>query len=109
MAISYSWVISQLDCYPEHEGRADVVFIVHWRRQADDGDGHTGDVFGMLPLVLDPAAPFTPYAELTFSQICGWVEDTLGAAQIAQLDANLDRQIANQINPPVVVPPLPWA
>lgn len=28
---------------------------------------------------------------------------------MSTLAANLDQQIANQVNPPVVTPPLPWA
>lgn len=109
MPNTYSWVISQLDCYPEHEGRTDVVFRVHWRRQATDGNGHMGDAYSSQTLTLDPAAPFTPYANLTFAQICGWLESAMGAEQIANLNAILDQQIANQVNPPVVTPPLPWA
>jgi hypothetical protein len=36
------------------------------------------------------------------------VQSALGAEQCAQITANLDQQIADQVNPPVVTPPLPW-
>jgi hypothetical protein len=32
----------------------------------------------------------------------------MGAEQVAAYEANVAEQIANQINPPVVTPPLPW-
>ena len=58
---------------------------------------------------LDPAAPFTPYADLTEAQVIGWVQGAMGAEQVAAYEANVAQQIADQINPPVVTPPLPWA
>ena len=109
MANTYNWVISALECYPQHKGHTDVVFTVHWRRQATDGAGHTGDIYGSQAVTLDAEAPFTPYADLTFDQVVGWLEDAMGAELLAAQVAALDQQIENQINPPVVSPPLPWA
>lgn len=108
MATAYSWVISGLNCYPQNNGKTDVVFCINWRRQAVDGD-YTTDVYGSQGVTLDPDAPFTPYDQLTEAQVTNWLETALGAEQIADLDAVLDQQIANQINPPVVSPALPWA
>lgn len=108
MPNTHSWVISQLECYPEHEGKTDVVFTIHWRRQATDGT-HMADVYGTQGVTLDPNAPFTPYDQLTQAQVEGWLVDAMGADKVAELDANLDKQIEALINPPVVRPPLPWA
>jgi hypothetical protein len=33
----------------------------------------------------------------------------MGAEQVAAFEANVAQQIEDQINPPVVTPPLPWA
>lgn len=109
MANQYSWVIPQLECYPEHEGHQEVVFTIHWRRQATDGAGHTGDVYGSQGVTLDPNAPFTLFDQLTKSQVEGWLEDAMGAERVAELDAILDQQIADQISPPTLKPPLPWS
>ena len=109
MANSYSWVISQLDAYPQADNHTDVVFNIHWRRQASDGDGHTGDIYGSQAVTLDAEAPLTPYADLTEAQVIGWLEDAMGAETLTAQEAALDQQIKNQINPPVVTPPLPWA
>ena len=108
MAITNTWTISQLECYPEYEGQPDVVTVVHWRLTGTDGE-YTGSVYGSIGLTLDPDAPFTPYASLTQDQVIGWVKDALGAEQVAAYEANVAQQIADQINPPVVTPPLPWA
>ena len=107
MSNTYNWLISQLECYPEHEGHSDVVFTVHWRRQATDGT-HNADIYGSQSVTLDAEAPFTPYADLTEAMVIGWLEDAMGAETLAAQEAALDQQIANQINPPVVTPALPW-
>jgi hypothetical protein len=33
----------------------------------------------------------------------------MGIDAVTALQENLDNQIENQINPPIVTPPLPWA
>lgn len=108
MAITNTWTIAQLDAYPEYEGKTDVVFTAHWRLTGTEGE-HTGSVYGSIGLTLDPDAPFTPYASLTQDQVIGWVKDALGEEQVAAYEANVAQQIADQINPPVVTPALPWS
>jgi hypothetical protein len=108
MPNTYTWVISQLDCYPQQDDHTDVVFTVHWRRQATDGT-YSADIYGSQSVTLDPEAPFTPYEDLTEAQVIGWLEDAMGEEVLAAQVAALDKQIEDQINPPVVVLPLPWA
>lgn len=108
MSNTYNWVISQLDAYPQHEGHTDVVMTIHWRRQATDGT-YSADIYGSQAVTLDAEAPFTPYADLTEAQVIGWLENAMGAETLAAQVTALDQQIENQINPPVVRPPLPWA
>ena len=107
MANTYSWLISQLECYPQHENETDVVFTVHWRRQATDGT-HTGDIYGSQSIEFNPADTFVPYAQLTQAEVEGWLEAAMGAERISELNAALDKQIADQINPPVLRMPIPW-
>ena len=107
MAITYNWTVAQLDCYPEHEGQADVVFTVHWRMSGADGE-YTAGVYGSVGLTLDPEATFVPYADLTEAQVIGWVQDALGEEQVASYEANVAAQIDALVNPPVVSPALPW-
>jgi hypothetical protein len=107
MANTYTWVIEAMDCVPQEDGETDVVITVHWRQNATDGT-YNATVYGTVGLTYDPDSPFTQYADLTQNQVIGWVQGALGFDQCAQLAANLDQQIANQVNPPVVTPPLPW-
>ena len=102
------WIISQLECKPKESDLSDVVIVCHWRRQAQEtieGKDYFADVYGSVGLPA-PSGEFTPYADLTFDQVCGWLQELL---DVQALDANLDFQIAEQVNPKVIVLPLPWA
>lgn len=107
MANTYTWVIEQMDCVPQEDGKTDVVMTVHWRQNATDGT-YNATVYGTVGLTYTAGSPFTPYADLTQQQVIGWVEEALGPEQCAQITANLAQQLADQVTPPVVTPPLPW-
>lgn len=101
------WTISALECIPQEGDMTDIVIVCHWRRGAKEvvnDKEYFGDTYGAASLPK-PEGAFTPYSELTEAQVCGWLEQIL---DVASLDASLDAQIANQINPPVITPPLPW-
>jgi hypothetical protein len=108
MPNNYNWVIEQLDCYPEKDGHADVVFTVHWRLNGTDGT-NTATVYGSVGLTYEPGQPYTPYADLTRAQVIGWVQAALGSEQVQALTDNVAAQLAAIANPPVVTPSLPWA
>lgn len=104
---TYTWVIEKMDCYTHRDGHDDVVFTVHWRLNAADGE-YSASGYGTVGLTYNASEPFTPYPDLTQDQVIGWVQAALGPEQIAQMEAALAANIAAQINPPVVSPPLPW-
>ena len=99
------WNVSQLDAYPEYDGEQDCVFCVHCQCNGTDGT-YNGSVYSSTGVTLDAEAPFTPYADLTQDQVLGWVWES--GVDKAATEAAVAQQIENQINPPVVSPPLPW-
>lgn len=108
MAITNTWAVVQMDAYPEFDGNTDVVFTVHWQLNGTDGE-HTGSVYGSSAVLLNEGGSFTPFANLTEAQVIGWVHEALGEESVAGFEASVADQIANQINPPVVSPALPWS
>jgi len=107
MSNTYTWVIEQLDCYPQKDGHTDVVFTVHWRLNGTDGT-NTATVYGTVGLTYEPGQPYTPYEDLTQAQVVGWVQAALGPEQVQALTDNVAAQLAAIANPPVVTPPLLW-
>lgn len=108
MTITYTWGVVQMDAYPEYEGEPDVVFTVHWTLNGTDGT-YAGSAYGSTPLSLVISDGFTAFADLTEAQVIGWVQDALGEEQVLSYENNVEQQIADQINPPVIKPPLPWS
>lgn len=110
MAATIVWNVSALNCYPQEDSKTDVVFCVHWQcngTQVENGETYNGSVYATCGVTLDPDAPFTPYADLTQAQVLGWIWAS-GVDKDAT-EAAVQQQINNQINPPVITPPLPWA
>jgi hypothetical protein len=107
MAIVYDWVISQLECYTVKDKLPEVVFNVHWRYTAKDGE-YYADVYGSQALNADDITDFIPYEELTKEQVVLWLEEAIGEDKIASFQSSLQASIDSLKNPPVVTPPLPW-
>lgn len=108
MSIINTWVIEQMNCYPTAEGQTDIVFNVAWRANATDGT-YNATSYGTVGVTYEAGSPYTPYADLTQDQVIGWVQAAMGAEQVASIEAGLATNIADQINPPVVTPKLPWS
>jgi uncharacterized lipoprotein YmbA len=108
MTTTYQWTIQAMDCVPQEDGHTDVVVTAHWIVNATDGT-YNASVYGTQSFTYDATKAFTPYEDLTQDQVVGWVQEGMGIDAVTALQENLDQQIANQINPPIVTPPLPWA
>ena len=109
MATTYTWNIVALDCKPTVGSLTDYVVTSHWTLSGTDGT-YTGSVYGTVSFEVNPDKPdYTPYADLTEAEVIAWTQGALGAEQVAAYEFNVLQQIENQINPPIVQPPLPWA
>jgi hypothetical protein len=100
-----NWTISQLDCKPQEDGLTDVVVTAHYQCTGTQ-DEYSAQVYGTASFTLEQGAGFTPYADLTQDQVLGWV---WASVDKDATEANVTAQLENQINPPIVTPPLPWA
>jgi len=105
MSATITWTVTSLDCYPHADGQADVVFLCHWTC-AGVQDTYNASVYSTTSIPA-PGTSFTPYPNLTQSQVLGWV--WANGVDKTATEAAVQQQINNQINPPVVTPPLPWS
>ena len=106
--MAFNWVISQLDSIPSIDGMDKVISVIHWRAQKlykGDIISFTADQYGALSVGTPHEASFTPYDEVTKAMVEGWLTKGLDCEAI---EANLDAQIQNFLNPPIVAYPLPW-
>ena len=99
------WLIERLLCKPLEGSNPDVVITADWRCNGTD-ETYSGTCYGSCSFA-PPSGSFTPYEDLTEAQVLGWCYEN-GVDKTA-IEANVTLQIENQINPPVVSLPLPWA
>ena len=111
MAINYTWNVSTVDV-KEIDSNADTVFNVHWRLNAEDDANTvkdmqgkdipaTASVYGTQSLDTSDLSDFTAFADLTASDVQGWVEAAMGEEAVTNMKAGLDAQIDELLNPVV--------
>lgn len=108
MSNTYSWEITQLDCFPSMDGNENVVSGIGWARTATDGTNNAC-ICGLQPLKFTNISNFTPYPDLTQVEIIQWLERSIGVEKLAEIDANLDAELVAKATPVVINPKLPWA
>ena len=106
MAISYAWDVKTVDTYPTKDSKSDVVYNVHWRLTATDdtnndaeGNSLTATVYGSQGLDTSDLSSFTEFADLTVSDVQGWVEAALTADTVNDMKDSLDSTIEELVTP----------
>ena len=107
-----TWTIEQNWVKPVEGSETDVVVTSTYRCKASETVG-TGDSAKTYIGTVDgacsfqpPSGEFTPDEDLTQDQVLGWC--FANGVDKSAIEANVTAQIENQINPPVIAPPLPW-
>jgi hypothetical protein len=102
------WFINQMDCVPKDADLIDFVVKVYWFRIAKETINekeYLASVYDIQTFSKDEVTNFIPYEDLTYEIVCEWLDSSL---DVKSLDANLNIEIENQVNPPIVTLPLPW-
>ncbi len=99
-----TWTITAMDCSTT-EQNPDTVIVCHWTCSGTDGT-YNASVYSTCSIPA-PGTSFTPYEDLTQDQVLGWI--WANGVDKAATEAAVQQQLNNQINPPVVTPPLPWS
>ena len=100
MATTYQWNVVQMDRLTS-DG---FVVTVHYTVNAVDGD-YAASTYGTVGYTEQQGEQYIPYAQLTESEVVGWVQDSLGKDTVEE---GLAAQIEAQKNP-VQESGVPWA
>jgi len=107
MANTYTWDFPTLDTASSEDGLSDVIKTIHWRitavsdsEQDADGDYLSASIYGTASPELDPDN-FVAFNSVTRDWCKEKVLASMGQTE-ADLQANLDTQIDNLANPPIV-------
>jgi hypothetical protein len=98
------WIIERLLVRKVEGTLTDVVITADWRCNGSQ-ESFSGTCYGSCSFA-PPSGSFTPYPDLTQDQVLGWC--FANGVNQAAIEANVTQQINDQINPPIIAPPLPW-
>lgn len=110
MVATIRWDIESMECFKQEQQYSDVVYNIHWRLYAIDGEYSTS-MYGTQTVSFDPTVPgyqFVPYAELEEETVKGWLFGALGAEQVSEKEQLILGSLSNIMNPPTEVKPVPW-
>lgn len=102
------WVINSMVCLKQDADLKDFVVNVNWTRTATEtikDKEYQANDYDSISFSNNNVTNYIPYEELTYEIVCGWLDASI---DVEALDLNLDAQIENQVNPPLVVLPLPF-
>jgi hypothetical protein len=110
--MNISWIIERLLVRKVEGTYSDVVITADWRCNGtetigtgDDAKTYSGTCYGSASFA-PPSENFTPYEDLTEQQVLDWC--FANGVDKTAIEANVTQQINDQINPPIIAPPLPW-
>lgn len=106
MSTTITWLVEQMWVKPVDGSMTDVVITAAWRCTGIDGQ-YSGTIYNTASFQQPSGEDFTPYDQLTEGQVLGWI--WAGGVDKLATEAAVQQQIDNQINPPIITPPLPWA
>jgi hypothetical protein len=113
--IIYTWNCRTTDVYPDYEDLNDVVYNVHWivigKKTVGEKEYYQQSI-GTQTISVETIQPegFIPFpspadqaeCDAFAAQVTAWVKEEMGTERVAELEASIATQIANQINPPSV-------
>ena len=109
--ITYNWNCRTVDCYPEQNNEADVVYNVHWivagvsdvpmppEPATVPGATYSATSIGTQTLDTSQITTFIPFEDLTNDEVVAWTKSAMGAEQVTAIEASIESQINSLITP----------
>ena len=102
---TYNWNCKTVDCYPEQDNEADVVYNVHWivtgtsDQLNPEGVAYSATSIGTQSLDTSQITNFIPFDQLTNDEVVAWTKGAMGNEQVASIEASIQSQIDSLITP----------
>jgi len=92
--MEYNWLISDFECTPEK-----VVTSINWVYVGKNANGTKFEIFGNQVVGEPNLDDFTDFENLTFEQVCGWIENLI---DVTAMQINIALQVDLIDNPKVI-------
>ena len=101
---TYKFHINAVDVHTQVGDLEKVVYNVHWSYIGEDENGNVATQIGVQHVPYVDPDNFTPFNQLTQSDIIAWIEPELN---VAEFQSNLDAQLAELAAPTKVTLQVP--
>jgi len=117
--ITFNWTIPTVERELNLGELKDVIKTIHWRFRGTNENGVTFETYGTTSIGEPNPQDFTPWDEVTKTDIVGWLEDILNTfpellegeepkpTQLEQMKKNIESQIELLISPQTITEPIP--
>ena len=119
MAVTHTWTVASTLQTKTEDGYENVVFSAVWNLSSEETvDETTYSISSANQIKFDVSdlSDFTPFADLTESQVVGWAKAAIDAnaaegegVTCAEWEAGHERNISKQKSPPTRNQKAPWA
>jgi hypothetical protein len=108
MAITYTFNITNINCYSEYESKQNLAFNVWWNYVGVDEE-YTSNVIGNTIIPYDSNTDYVPYEQLTQEMVMSWIEQYTDPQVIIEAQTQIESKINEFKNPiNIINPKLPW-
>jgi hypothetical protein len=99
MSLEYVWKLKGLKKATSTDV-TDAIIGTQWKLTGTDADGISGEFDGATPFKLSEINPevFTPFSELTESQVLGWIQSTVTGSDgyWSHINERINKQIEDK-------------
>ena len=99
MSLEYVWKLKSLKKATSTDV-TDAIIGTQWKLTGTDADGISGEFDGATPFKLSEINPevFTPFSELTESQVLGWIQSTVTGSDgyWSHINERINKQIEDK-------------
>lgn len=99
--ITISWIIERMAVAPKSGDLENVIVTADWRANASDDAGNKATAYGSATFAAPAADSMKPFEDVQLEDVLEWV--LASGVDRAGVEANLAKQIADQVNPPLVI------
>lgn len=105
MSTTFTFGDLKLEVAPSLDGLTEVVTRVRYNYKGVNENGVSGSFAGATPMPEPASGSFTPFNELTETEIVNWLEEVSDKPHMQQ---QIEKQIQYQLAPKYVPVPNPW-
>ena len=100
---TFNWNIEYVNCLQTNPTYPDIITFIKWEYTITDENDNSITHNKWTSVEFDENN-FTPYSDLTQSDVIGWLEDI---EDMVQLQSDLNEDLDNSLNPPIIKRILP--